>query len=148
MARFLLDHPDYVRGKSVIDFGAGSGVAGIAASLAGAEKVMAVDIDPVALQSCAANAELNSVTMDVAEQYANCPHDFVLAADICYEEEGLDWVLSHLEKQGRLLVADSRIEQLSEKLPGVHQVFEMHIKTFPDLDEASCFETVKLYATD
>ncbi|MCG8669468.1 MAG: 50S ribosomal protein L11 methyltransferase [Pseudomonadales bacterium] len=148
MARFLLDNPHYVSGKSVIDFGAGSGVAGIAAALIGAKTVVGVDIDPIALQASQANAQLNGVAMEVTEKLSNSPNDFVLAADICYEEEGMEWVLSHLRNEGQLLVADSRIEQLSQKLPGVRQVFEMHIKTFPELDEASCFEIVKLYATD
>ena len=48
LARWLLDHPDEVRGRRVVDFGSGSGVAGIAAAMAGAREVVAVDVDPAA----------------------------------------------------------------------------------------------------
>ena len=49
LARYLLDHPERVRGKVVMDVGAGSGVVGIAAKIAGAKRVIACDIDPNAL---------------------------------------------------------------------------------------------------
>ncbi|MFT4712900.1 MAG: putative nicotinamide N-methyase, partial [Candidatus Azotimanducaceae bacterium] len=46
MARYLLQHPNLVRGKSVLDFGSGSGVVAIAAAIAGAKSVIACDNDP------------------------------------------------------------------------------------------------------
>src|SRR5260221_11755681 len=48
LARYLLDRPEIVRGKRVLDFGAGGGLAAIAAASLGATHVLAVDIDPVA----------------------------------------------------------------------------------------------------
>src|SRR5262245_42802607 len=46
LARYILDHPEAVRGKRVLDFAAGSGLVGIAAAKAGALSVLAADIDP------------------------------------------------------------------------------------------------------
>ncbi|MBV7300562.1 50S ribosomal protein L11 methyltransferase [Enterovibrio paralichthyis] len=48
-------------GKTVIDFGCGSGILSLAALLLGAEKVIGIDIDPQALQASKANAERNGV---------------------------------------------------------------------------------------
>lgn len=147
MARYLLDHPELVDGKTVVDFGSGSGVAGIAAAKSGADHVVGVDIDPVANSAARANAQLNNIEMSLLEYYPADGRSLVLAADICYEEEGLVWVQQHLENGGDLIVSDSRIEQLAQKLPRVSQVNEITVKTFPDLDEDSCFSNVKLYST-
>ena len=59
MARYLAARPEWVAGKRVLDFGAGSGIAGIAAARAGALEVVACDLDPLALQASRANAALN-----------------------------------------------------------------------------------------
>ena len=49
LSRYILNNPDLVKGKSILDLGCGSGVVSIAASKAGAVRVVANDIDPVAL---------------------------------------------------------------------------------------------------
>ena len=49
------------KGDSVIDVGTGSGVLSIAAAMLGAEKVKALDLDEVAVQSAKLNLELNKV---------------------------------------------------------------------------------------
>lgn len=146
MARYLLDNPECVAAESVIDFGAGSGVAAIAALQSGALAAVAVDIDPIALKAVAVNAALNGVMVNTAAQSDLKGKDIMLAADICYEDSGLAVVYEHLAGQGRLIVSDSRIAQLSRKLPGVRQVAEYHVKTFPDLEEHKCFEIVRLYS--
>ena len=146
MARYILDNPKAVAAETVVDFGAGSAIAAIAAMKAGAAAAVAVDIDQTALQAATANAALNGVALDIAFQREMAPKDIMLAADICYEESGLETVRKHLARQGRLIVSDSRIEQLSERLPGVHQVSEFSIKTFPDLEEHKCFDIVRLYS--
>lgn len=147
MARYLIDHSHVVKGKAVMDLGAGSGVAGLAAAIAGASRVIGVDIDPLAVAACEANARLNKLEMAATREFSDTGFDIMLAADICYEEEGMELVQSYLAKGGDLLVADSRIEQLAKHLPGVHQVHEIKVKTFPDLDEHSSFDTVRLYST-
>ncbi|HMA15884.1 MAG: class I SAM-dependent methyltransferase [Bacteroidota bacterium] len=89
LARYLLDHPEVVRGKRVLDFAAGSGIVGIAAKLAGATAVEATDIDAFACAACRLNAAANgveiAVTSDDVVGAANPGWDVVLAGDVCYE---------------------------------------------------------------
>jgi len=88
LARYLLSQPKLVRGKRVLDFGSGGGLAAIAAAHVGALHVLAGDIDPVALVVQRLNAELNSVTFDsTAEDLVEreLELDVVLAGDVCYE---------------------------------------------------------------
>ena len=63
LARYLLDHPEIVRGWRVIDIATGSGLVAIAAAMAGAEAVAATDIDPLAITAVALNAEANGVSV-------------------------------------------------------------------------------------
>src|SRR4029077_10982916 len=83
-----LDHPALVRGRTVLDFGAGSGLVAIAAAMAGA-RVTAAEIDPFATAAIALNAVLNGV--EVALERADVigrepiPWQAVLAGDMCYE---------------------------------------------------------------
>jgi predicted nicotinamide N-methyase len=88
LARFLLDRPDLVRGRRVLDFGAGSGLVAIAASMAGASSVTAAEIDAFAAAVIALNAGLNGATLSVeTADIVGRPGDWdvVLAGDICYE---------------------------------------------------------------
>jgi predicted nicotinamide N-methyase len=63
LARYLLDHPGAVSGRRVLDMAAGSGLAAIAAALAGAAEVTACDVDPLAVAAIALNAAANGVTV-------------------------------------------------------------------------------------
>ena len=63
LARYLLDRPEAVRGRRVLDFGSGSGLAAIAAAMAGAAAVEACDIDPFALAAMELNAAANGVLL-------------------------------------------------------------------------------------
>ncbi len=89
LARYLLDHPEVVRGKSVLDFAAGSGLQGIAAKMAGAARVRAVEIDAFACAAVALNTRLNGVQVEVEQDDwidAACQDcDVILAGDVCYE---------------------------------------------------------------
>lgn len=66
LARHVLDHPEVVAGKRVLDLGAGSGLVAIAAAQAGAGQVRAVDVDPYAVTAARLNAAANGVTIEVA----------------------------------------------------------------------------------
>ncbi|MFB0553037.1 MAG: methyltransferase [Phycisphaerae bacterium] len=61
LARYVLDHPEVVQGKYVLDFGAGCGLASIASVKAGAARVMALDIDPISIKVIGYNAAHNNV---------------------------------------------------------------------------------------
>jgi len=89
LARHVLDHPQLVRGRSVLDFGAGCGLLAIAAAKAGAAAVTAAEIDPFAAAAIGLNAALNAVevhveTADVIGRAA-APWQVVLVGDMCYE---------------------------------------------------------------
>ena len=64
LARHILDHPALVRGLSILDLGAGSGIGGIAAMAAGAQAVLAADVDPLAACVVQMNAKVNGVVVD------------------------------------------------------------------------------------
>ncbi|SCW87105.1 class I SAM-dependent methyltransferase [Ancylobacter rudongensis] len=91
LARYILDHPETVRGKRVLDFASGSGLVGIAAAKAGAAHVACADIDPFAHAAIALNAALNKadavtvLTTDVVGTAGSW--DVVLAGDIAYERD-------------------------------------------------------------
>ncbi len=100
VARHVLDNPGLVRGRRVLDFAAGGGLIGIAAALAGAASVVAVDIDPLAEAACITNAALNGVTLDVhAEDIVGTAPpavDVLLVGDVCYEKPMADRVTAWL----------------------------------------------------
>ena len=90
LARFLLDHPDLVSGREVLDIGSGSGIVAIAAAKCGASRVVAADIDRFAAAAITLNATLNDVsvmieTRDLLDRAA-AGWGVALAGDICYEE--------------------------------------------------------------
>ncbi|MGO8920800.1 MAG: class I SAM-dependent methyltransferase [Stellaceae bacterium] len=89
LARHVLDHPDLVRGKAVLDFGAGAGLLALAAAKSGAAEVVAAEIDPFAAAAIGLNAALNG--HDVAVEGEDVigrfpvPWQVVLVGDMCYE---------------------------------------------------------------
>ena len=87
LARWLAERPEWVRGKRVLDFGAGSGVAAIAAAKAGAAEVVACDLDPLALAACRANAELNGVQLNYSDDFFTEAdrYDLIIVADVLYD---------------------------------------------------------------
>jgi len=101
LARYLLDHPDLVRGKRVLDFASGSGLVAIAAKLAGAAYVLANDIDVFCGAALEANALANKVDIAfAADNLLDAPppaFDLICAGDICYEKPMADQVLAWLQ---------------------------------------------------
>jgi len=89
LARHVLDHPELVRGRRVVDFACGGGLVGIAAALSGAERVLAIDVDPLALTASSLNAELNGVRLELDGQDRVGPslrgYEVLLAGDVFYE---------------------------------------------------------------
>lgn len=100
MARYLLDHPEVIRGKAVMDIGAGSGIAAIAAAMAGASAVVAADPDPLAAAAIAINARENGVNLEIVTEdvLGREPEaDLLLIADLIYEPELATRVTRFLE---------------------------------------------------
>ena len=100
LARFLLDHPERVAGRSVLDFAAGSGLVAIAAAKAGAASVLACEIDHFAAAAIAANAALNDVAIAVRTgdmlDTVDPRWEVVTAGDVCYERPMADRVTAWL----------------------------------------------------
>ncbi|UUP17295.1 Ribosomal protein L11 methyltransferase [Nitratireductor thuwali] len=89
LARHLLDHPEYVRGKRVLDFATGSGLVAIAAAMAGASEVLAADTDPFSASACRLNMAANGVRFDIAGHDVvgdKVEADVVLAGDVFYDK--------------------------------------------------------------
>lgn len=90
LARTLLDLPELVRGRSVLDFGAGSGLVALAAGRAGARRVTATDIDPLAVAAIGLNARENGLRVEaVSDDLAGTPcdaYDVVTFGDLFYEQ--------------------------------------------------------------
>lgn len=89
LARYVLDHPEAVRGRRVLDLASGSGLAALAAAMAGARVVAANDIDPMCEAAVAVNAALNDVVVGYVGGDllggAMPEAEVILAADVFYE---------------------------------------------------------------
>ena len=145
LAQYVLEHPTLVRGQRVLDFGCGSGVVGIAAALAGAQHVIACDIDPDALRATARNAALNGVELElVADFDATVGElDLIIVADVLYDAQNLPWLHRFLSRAPGVLLADSRIKDFT--LPPYRRIAQCEASTLPDLDESSEFRQVSIY---
>jgi len=90
VSRYVLDNPECVPGRRVLDFATGSGIGGIAAMLSGAQSVLASDIDPLARAAAELNAGLNGIALTLTDADLIGRQDLgvevVLAGDICYEQ--------------------------------------------------------------
>ena len=108
LARYVLDHPARVAGRRVLDFAAGGGLAAIACALAGAARVEAAEIDPMATAATRMNAAANAanveaVTADLVG--AACRWDLILCGDVCYEAPMTGHILPWL----RRMAADAEV---------------------------------------
>ncbi|MEU7866759.1 50S ribosomal protein L11 methyltransferase [Dactylosporangium sp. NPDC049140] len=104
LARYTLDHPELLTGRTVLDLAAGSGLVAIAAMKAGAARVTAVEIDELAVAAIGINAEANGVAVtpllaDVLEQEPDA--DVVLAGDVFYSREMTRRMLDYLRRAAR-----------------------------------------------
>jgi predicted nicotinamide N-methyase len=111
LARYVLDHPEVVAGKDVLDFGAGCGVAGIAAKRAGARRVCAADIDPLSAVAVGINAEQNGVEIEtITRDLLGKPvgdFEVILLGDMFYEADLAGRVQAWLGGQGNTILMGS-----------------------------------------
>src|SRR5712671_3467287 len=150
IARYLLDHPETVRAKHVIDFAAGSGVSSMAAARAGAASVTANDIDMLSLVAAQLNATANGLAFDVsAEDWlagpAGAPSaDVVIAGDVCYERDmsnrALAWLRGHACRGRLVLLGDPGRNYFSAQ--GLEELARYEIPTSLQLENRGMRETV------
>lgn len=102
LARHVLDHPEVVAGKTVLDLGAGSGLVAIAAALAGAGEVRAADVDPYAVTATRLNAAANGVAVEAihGDLTAGAPPaaTLMLVGDLFYDPDLASRVTAFLER--------------------------------------------------
>lgn len=100
LARYLLDHRALVTGRTVLDFGSGSGLVGIAAARAGAARVIACETDPLGRAVIGLNAAANRVPrpacVDDVSAVESGP-DIVLAGDVWYDRDLAGYVCAYLD---------------------------------------------------
>jgi predicted nicotinamide N-methyase len=143
LARYVLDNPQTVRGRSVLDFGSGSGLVGIAAMKAGARSVLSADIDKYAAAAIALNAEANSVgvTATTDDLIGNDGDwDVILIGDMCYERPLAERLLAWLRDNG----ADSLLGDPGRSYfpkSGVERLALYNVQVTRDLEDREIRET-------
>jgi predicted nicotinamide N-methyase len=147
LARHLLDHPELVRGKRVLDFAAGSGLAAIAAAKAGAQSVAAAEIDRFAIAAIGLNAQLNAVNLELIEAdiLGEASHwDVVLAGDVCYERPMAErvghWLKGLAVARTRVLMGDPGRNYLPAT--GLSEIARYQVPTSLDLEDRVSRETI------
>jgi predicted nicotinamide N-methyase len=143
LARFILDHPEIVAGKRVLDIGSGSGLVGIAAMKAGAARVTAADIDVFAAAAIARNAAVNNVELKIATCNligGTAPWDVILVGDLFYERPLAESLLAWLAP----LTADIFMGDPGRTYfpkTGVEQLATYTVQTTRDLEDREIRET-------
>ncbi len=148
LARYVLDNPQAVAGKRVLDLASGSGLVAIAAAMAGAAPVIAADIDPFTEAAVALNAEANDVYIEVLVQdlldqpAQDAPrYDVILVGDLFYERDTAARALAFLDRHAatgtRVLIGDpgrtylpkDRLRRLAEySVPVTRELEDLEIK--------------------
>jgi predicted nicotinamide N-methyase len=141
LARYVLDHPESVAGKRVIDFAAGSGLVGVAAMKAGAAHTLCADIDDFCASAVTLNAEANGVALDfTAANLLEAPPpavDVILASDIAYEKplaaQVRAWLTEAHARGIKVLIGDPRRTYFSTE--GLVQLAEYQVETTRELED-------------
>jgi predicted nicotinamide N-methyase len=142
LARYVLDNPEVVRGRRVIDFATGSGIVAVAAAKAGAARVLAADIDPFCEAAGELNAAANGVELAFSRENlleAPAPDwaQVILAGDICYErpmaEATMAWLGAARARGATVLVGDPGRTYLPKS--GLTKLAEYQVPTTRELED-------------
>lgn len=147
LTRFLIDHPDWVQGKRVLDFAAGSGLSAIGAAKAGAAQTQAAEIDDFAIAAIALNARANNVVIDLVREdlIGVTPRwDVVLAGDVCYErpmaEKVIAWFRTLASRGVAVLMGDPGRAYLPQS--GLLELARYWVPTSLELEDRTERETI------
>jgi predicted nicotinamide N-methyase len=146
LARNILDHHAEVAGRSVLDFGSGSGLVAIAAARAGARSVLASDIDPFARAAILLNAEANDLELQVTGDDLigrDEAWDVILLGDMCYErplaERLLEWLRAKVATGSTVLLGDPGRSYFPRS--GVEKLATYRVQTTRELEDREIRET-------
>jgi len=148
LARYVLDRPELVRNRRVLDIAAGSGLAAIAAAKAGAARVVANEIDDFAAVALALNAALNGAAVEVSRRDllggSVDRFDVVLAGDVCYErpmtERIVPWLRARAAEGALVLLGDPGRAYLPSS--GLVELARYDVPTTLELEDRTLRETV------
>jgi predicted nicotinamide N-methyase len=143
LARYILDNPAVVRGRKVLDFGAGSGLIGIAAATAGARSVLSADIDRYAEAAIRLNADANGVNIATTTDNLignNHDSDVILVGDMCYERPLAEQLVAWL-RQGDCdaLLGDPGRSYFPKN--GTERLARYNVRVTRDLEDREIRET-------
>ena len=147
-AAWIKENKAFFAGKSVLDIGSGSGIAAIAASLAGAKLVFACDTDSDARAATRFNAQLNGRKLTIIDNIesinaaAKIPH-IVLLSDVLYDKSNLSLLGHPVIAKSNPLIFDSRIKDLSAI--GFENFATRWSCTIPNLGEFDEFRKVSIF---
>jgi predicted nicotinamide N-methyase len=147
LARYVLDHQDLVRGKSVLDLATGSGLVAIAAQKAGASSVLAADIDRFACAAARLNAQANAATIDISDEdlLEREPgiFDVVLVGDLFYEkglaERVHAWLIAAKANGAAILIGDPGRSYLPKS--ALQHVIDYDVPVTRELEDAEIKRT-------
>lgn len=142
LARYVLDHPELVRGQKAADIGCGGGIVAIAAAMAGATSVSAIDVEVFAIEACRLNAAANGVTLDLVEADpigTDAGWDVVLVGDLWYEPELAarlaPWLRDLVARGAQVLTGDPGRAHLPTV--GLAELARYEVPTIEDLEDVS-----------
>lgn len=146
LSRYILDHPEVVAGKSVLDFGSGSGLVAIAAARAGAERVLAADIDEFSQAAIKLNAVANTAILSTTRDDligTDGSWRIILVGDMCYErplaERLLEWLRDRATHGATVLLGDPGRSYFPKG--GVEKLASYRVRTTRDLEDREIRET-------
>ncbi len=141
LAHYIAAHPELVRGKSVLDFAAGGGIAALACARAGASSVEAAEIDPLAVVAMRLNARANHLAIqpylgDIVG--AECRWDVILCGDVCYEAPMTRHILPWLARCAThipVIIADPGRRYAPRE--GFERIAEIEVPTSLELEDSA-----------
>ena len=147
-ASWIKESSAFFEGKTILDIGSGSGIAAIAADLAGAKRVFACDIDADARAATNFNARLNGQKLKIIDNInsfdtATKIPDIVLLSDVLYDKSNLSLLDHPVITKSTPLIFDSRIKNLSAK--GFENFATRCSCTIPNLGEFDEFREVSIF---
>ena len=143
LARYILDNPDIVAGKRVLDIGSGSGLVGLATVRAGAAHVLAADIDAFAIAAIGLNAAANNLTITTTQDDligSPLSWDVILVGDLFYERPLAERLLAWLTPGDSFVLMGDPGRNYFPK-SGIDKRATYNVQTTRDLEDREIRET-------